>query len=475
MIVRDEAEWLQGCVASVAEGVDEIIVVDTGSVDGTPKVAERLGARVVHHPWADDFSEARNVALDHATGDFVLVLDADERLTGAAAREVRRACARGVADALLLPLHNADRKDASLQDVISGAARKGGVTYLPRVFRRDPDLRWVGAIHESPGPWLAAAGRRIRRLDGAPIVHFGYAPELVELRRKGQRNRRLLERRCQDEPHCPDPRAYLAKELLDDGQPEAALLVALQGWDRARAIPVEQRRRPVILHLVATTLELLANWPPEDAVYFASEALEWGLDHPTVLHLCGVAFERAGATMSGNWLARAYALYGQGRAWQQTPLLPVPPLLQDVVLPTRQAILLCKMGLSTKALALLEQVPCRDAPASLQLARAEAMLGCGRLGEALGLLTALVQSPSGVSDAWWLAAEVLWRLGQPEEAHHCLARARALGPATESHREVRARRQFAQRLAAPARRSVEPRCADRPLKDPHPGDPEAAV
>ena len=83
LIARDEAEFLGGCLESLSGIVDEVVVVDTGSVDETPDIARRFGAVVVHHPWREDFAEARNVSLDRATGRWILYIDADERLVDA--------------------------------------------------------------------------------------------------------------------------------------------------------------------------------------------------------------------------------------------------------------------------------------------------------------------------------------------------------------------------------------------------------
>ena len=80
MIVRNEERTLGRCLASVRAVVDEIIIVDTGSTDGTVAIAEAFGARVFHATWEDDFSKARNISLQHATKDWVLVLDADEEI-----------------------------------------------------------------------------------------------------------------------------------------------------------------------------------------------------------------------------------------------------------------------------------------------------------------------------------------------------------------------------------------------------------
>ena len=80
VIARDEAAGLGRCLVSAAGAVDEIVVVDTGSQDDTVAVARAHGANVIEAPWTDDFSAARNIALDHANGTWILTLDTDETL-----------------------------------------------------------------------------------------------------------------------------------------------------------------------------------------------------------------------------------------------------------------------------------------------------------------------------------------------------------------------------------------------------------
>lgn len=80
MIVRDEEELLGKCLESVKDVVDEIIVVDTGSRDGTVSLARSFGAKILMHEWENNFSVPRNISLENANGDWILVLDADETL-----------------------------------------------------------------------------------------------------------------------------------------------------------------------------------------------------------------------------------------------------------------------------------------------------------------------------------------------------------------------------------------------------------
>ena len=81
MIVKNEELNLAKCLMSVKPVADEIIVVDTGSTDKTKAIASALGAKVFDFPWTNDFSEARNYSLSKASGDWILVLDADEMVS----------------------------------------------------------------------------------------------------------------------------------------------------------------------------------------------------------------------------------------------------------------------------------------------------------------------------------------------------------------------------------------------------------
>lgn len=437
MIVRDEGTMLPACLTSAASAVDQIVVVDTGSVDDTVELARSAGAHVVHHPWTDDFADARNTALSFALGDYVLILDADERLAPGAAAAIRGAVRRAPADCYLLPLHNADALDAPVEAVIEGSRRQGGVAYLPRLLRLTPDLRWEGAVHEHIRGWLQRH-RTSRLLPDAPIAHYGYAPEVWDTRDKGSRNQRLLEQRCHAEPHNPDPRAYLAKDLVARGDPQRALELALEAWALCRRQGGTDRLRPIVASLVSTTLELLARHAdPLTALPYAAEAIAWGHTHPDALFFCGVAFERAAEVADRTaHLESALGCYQRSAAWDEPEVLPVTQGLMDSTLPLRAGIVQCKLGDHAGALQTLQRVrPIPPDTIPLRLATAEALSGAQRHDEALQILEPTLGTDT--SDPWWIGAEIVWRLGLVQDAIRFLRHATQLGPATETHRQRR--------------------------------------
>src|SRR5205085_5670121 len=182
MIVKNEERNLGDCLGTVIDLVDEVVVVDTGSTDRTVEIAERLGARVFHFPWVDSFAAARNESLRHATGDWVLWLDADDRIDGENRERLRRLLAN-------LPGENVAfvMKCLCLPDPVS--RRSTAVDHV-RLFRRHPELRGRYRVHEQILPGLRALGAEVRGTDGV-IHHTGYQDPALR-GRKLQRDFRLL-------------------------------------------------------------------------------------------------------------------------------------------------------------------------------------------------------------------------------------------------------------------------------------------
>lgn len=183
MIVKDEAQRLGHCLDSVQGLVDEVVVVDTGSSDGTRDLALRHGARVIDFPWVDDFAAARNESLRHCNGDWVLVLDADEAIDPRDHASIRQAIAQPRIHAYHLTLRSyvldgdalflgqpVTPNDRTYQE----GAEYGHFGDAPglRLFRRFPDLKYRGRIHELITPYFVEKRLTIATLP-AVIHHYG--------------------------------------------------------------------------------------------------------------------------------------------------------------------------------------------------------------------------------------------------------------------------------------------------------------
>ena len=191
MIVRDEAELLPRFIDAVAGLWDEWIVVDTGSVDDTVALVRAAGAQVFDHAWTGDFAAARNAALAHATGDWILVLDADEFVSPEGIAEIRAMIANEAIGAANVPMRN---------PLPFGNVR---ITPLLRLFRNAPNIWFEYPIHEdvtaSVTAMLRQSGRRLETLR-EEVEHVGYIRDRAVAKDKRARDQAILERCLSDDP-----------------------------------------------------------------------------------------------------------------------------------------------------------------------------------------------------------------------------------------------------------------------------------
>ncbi|MEO6096373.1 MAG: glycosyltransferase, partial [Fibrobacteria bacterium] len=183
MIVKNEKDNLPACLASVQGLAGEVIVVDTGSTDGTQEIARSFGAKVIQSSWHGDFSRARNESLDAATGRWIIWLDADDRLLD----EDKRAL---TALARTDPGRNPKGYGLRVKNSRDGGIT-GSVFNQVRVFPNRPDLRFRAPVHEQILPALEEAGVPVEYV-AARVIHTGYAdPEIAKA--KQVRNQAILE------------------------------------------------------------------------------------------------------------------------------------------------------------------------------------------------------------------------------------------------------------------------------------------
>jgi GT2 family glycosyltransferase/tetratricopeptide (TPR) repeat protein len=178
LIVKDEEDNLPRCLESLKGVADELVVGDTGSGDSSVQVAESFGAKVVRVPWEDHFAKARNAALEHCTGDWVLWLDADEEWVGDGEALHREVAGSSGLDGLLVTISNVEGNGTELRTSHPAV----------RVFRKG--LCWAGRIHEQIVP---PEGGHVfaRPAQSGSIAHYGYLAQVVSSKNKLERNLRL--------------------------------------------------------------------------------------------------------------------------------------------------------------------------------------------------------------------------------------------------------------------------------------------
>jgi glycosyltransferase involved in cell wall biosynthesis len=257
MIARDEAEAIARALESARPHVERMIVLDTGSIDGTREIARAAGAEVFDFAWCDDFAAARNAALGRSDAAWNLVLDADEWIEGSGealkalppTEVLGEVCVASVMD----------------QDGVAGT----GQAWLPRLL--PAGVRYAGRIHEQPASDLPRV--RLHLVLG----HDGYTAR--NLARKGPRNETLLMRELETAPEDAYLWFQLAKEHQARGRaPQAALCFR----EALRLAPGKARYRHALvvramialksageLHeaLVLADAEV-ANWPESPDFYF---------------------------------------------------------------------------------------------------------------------------------------------------------------------------------------------------------------
>lgn len=191
MIVKNEEKNLPRCLDSVKDVVDEMIVVDTGSTDRTKEIALSYGAQVFDFEWIDDFSAARNYGLDRATGEWILVLDADEELEKKSEKNLRRFLLNTRADALEVTWRCFSDPSSSLTEYEDLS--------LVRVFRNNPHYRYVWQYHEQILKALKDYRAKIEKVGlDVIILHYGYLDTTIQ---RYERGIQIMTKMLRSEPH----------------------------------------------------------------------------------------------------------------------------------------------------------------------------------------------------------------------------------------------------------------------------------
>ena len=235
VIARDEEQFIGDCIDSARPFVDEVIVLDTGSLDRTREIAREHGARVEHFTWCDDFAAARNAAVDAVKTDWILMLDADERL----APEGGPLLMTFASMAPVIPNGINGFCPLIVSQSISGEGGRSVANRVMRFFPRLTGLRWVGAVHEDL-QYLPEPGRlRSIAMDSVRIVHFGYDRAIYAARGKDERNTRLLEQEIARNPNDARTLFFLGQQHFAMRRHSDAIEAFTAFLERADQAPAE--------------------------------------------------------------------------------------------------------------------------------------------------------------------------------------------------------------------------------------------
>ena len=186
VIVKNEEKNIECWLNNMRQIADEIIVVDTGSTDNTLTILENAGITPYHFTWCNDFSVAKNYAIQQATGDWIVFLDADEYFDASSVQRFRPEMTRYHANkkigAIMCQLVNidTDNRNKIIDTMIQ-----------VRIFRNSKDIYYKNPVHEQlvtkPGKYI------MQKCFDLQIIHTGYSAGI--LRKKAERDLPILQQR----------------------------------------------------------------------------------------------------------------------------------------------------------------------------------------------------------------------------------------------------------------------------------------
>jgi tetratricopeptide (TPR) repeat protein len=225
MIVKNEATKLPACLSSVQGLVDEIIVLDTGSTDDTISIAQQGGAQVTSVEWQNNFAAARNQSLERATGEWILVLDADETLTAAGQELLQQVRSKGA-------IAGTPMTEILVVTLLRLELDTDQTPYseVSRLFRNRPEIRFHRPYHESVDDDVAALLQaepqwQVVAYPDLALEHTGYALAEIVQRDKFIRAQTIMQAFLDSHPED----AYIANKL-------GALYCSMGETERGRSL-----------------------------------------------------------------------------------------------------------------------------------------------------------------------------------------------------------------------------------------------
>jgi len=212
MIVKNEEKNIEKALGWAKDIAFEQIVVDTGSTDRTVELAEKMGAKIHHFKWINDFGAAKNYAIEQAAGNWVAFLDADEYFSPKDADKMMEHVKKIQSNPTLRAKWFAVNCPwAQLDD----SGKPFAIFAQERVFRSF--IRYVGKIHEH----LDMDVSHLYRVDDITIMHTGYTKAAYSETQKADRNIEMLRAELVEKPDDLNAKSYLADSLIVKGDVES--------------------------------------------------------------------------------------------------------------------------------------------------------------------------------------------------------------------------------------------------------------
>jgi glycosyltransferase involved in cell wall biosynthesis len=217
MIVKNEDAYLEKCLESIKDYVDEIIIVDTGSTDKTVEIAGRYTDKVYFHPWEGNFSRARNQALSYATCDWIFQIDGDEELLEGGGEKLQKAVLKsGLADAFLV----------NIISTYSNGKKKARHNF-ERLFRNNGVIHYEGIVHN------LVKGASCIKSSKIEVMHYGYDVDEKKAYEKFIRTTELLKKQIKENSQDPMPHHYLSASYITRGMNKEAAKESVLAIDLA--------------------------------------------------------------------------------------------------------------------------------------------------------------------------------------------------------------------------------------------------
>ncbi len=268
MIVKDEEKYLEKCLQSVLKRVDEIIVVDTGSVDNTVDIAKEKGAEIFYFQWNNDFAEARNFSIKQAKMDYILVMDADEWLDENV-------------DLQKVLASNKDHYTIRIKNELSS----GGAILHPavRLFKNRIGLHYSGKIHEHlniEDPTLNLS----HEFGDVLLHHIGYKDDIVFEKGKHERNLKILLEEVKK-----NPTGYNLYNLGNQYKSNQQYNEALKEYKKAFPLSKDRLYVTYLLYNMVDCLRNLGRY--EEALNVIGAAIESFPNHTDFYFMQGRIYE----------------------------------------------------------------------------------------------------------------------------------------------------------------------------------------